>query len=122
MGGGRRQCAAPAAEAAGMRSAIDDQPFPPDGQFEAERAGMGIGVEPRRRRLPVSITSVVRPASMRSNPQWGALFERPPTGVGLGQHRVGHGGIGFPPAVEQRQPAVAVAEEAKRGVMRSMAC
>ena len=114
MGGGRRQRAAPGAEPAGMRAAIDDQPLPPDRQLEAERAGMGIGVEARRRRL-AGIHHQRRAARQHAlEPAMGSAFQRAATGVGLGQHRVGHGRIGFPPAVEQRQPAVAVAEEAER--------
>ena len=89
MGGGRRQGAAPWAESAGMRAAIDDQRSRPTRHLEAERAGMGIGVEAAAAAPCPYPAPASRPASMRSNPVWGALHQGldARAGVGLGQHR-----------------------------------
>ena len=57
---------------------------------------MGIGVEPRRGRL-ARIHHQRRTARQHTlEPAMGSAFQRPATGVGLGQYRVGHGGVRLP--------------------------
>lgn len=99
---------------AGMSAAIDDEALSTDRHLEAADSGMGGPIQLRRRRCAAiddhdrasdrqAIESCIR-----------GPLERPAARVGLRQDRVEQQRLAFLATVEQRQPAIAVSEEAQR--------
>ena len=113
MGGGVAHEMPPVARRAGIGAAIDDQPLVRGAHLERQRAGMGDAVHAAARRA-AGIDDHQRGAGRQALEAARQRHHRRALArAGTRQHQVGEGAVALPGAVEQRQSAVAVAEEAQ---------
>ena len=124
-GGGAQRVAPAPARPAGRGAAIDDQPLAPDRHLEGQRAGMGeaIGAArqpgrriPRRRGggAPASADHDRAPGLQAVEAASPPVQRRAAPRLALGEHQLDQRGRLLPRAVEQRQAAIAMAEQAQR--------
>ena len=112
--GGGAAGVAPILRPGDIGAAIDDQPVAPDRHFHRQRAGMGEPVDAGRRRN-AAIDDQHAPAGLHPlKAAFGHRRRAAPAPAGLGQRQVYQGGKFLPRTVEQRQPAIAVAQHAQR--------
>ena len=124
MGGGGTQRIAPAFLARRGRAAIHNQAITPDGHFKGKRAGMGEAIRPTRQAAkPSGAAPAWRRASIHDDHGapglqalkacFGQFHRAAPTRLALRQDQIKQGRVFFPRAIEQRQAAIAMAEQAQ---------
>ena len=127
MRGGGAQGIAPAFLARRGRAAIHNQPITPDGHFKGKRAGMGEAIRPTRQaakpgggpapawRRPGIHNDHGAPGLQALKAGFRQFQRAPPARLALRQHQIKQSRVFFPRAIEQRQAAIAMAEQAQSG-------